>query len=394
LQWRTSISIAQQVVDHHDSASPTESNYYIGIMSGTSMDAIDAVMVQFHLNNSVSTVAHLSRPFPFDLKSKLIDLIQPDWTGSLQFVAGLNATLGTLYAETALALIEQSNIPKSKVKAIGNHGQTICHQPDAQPHFSWQLGDANRIAELTGITTIADFRNRDIAAGGEGAPLVPAFHHAVFSHPEKTRIILNIGGIANISLLSSHHDTLGFDTGPGNSLMDAWCLKKQGKSYDENGDWAAQGKVIPALLQQLMSEPYFKRIYPKSTGKEYFNLSWLDSFLTDESNPEDVQATLLEVTALSITEGIKLAARTKGVTVSEIYICGGGVKNIALIQRLRKLLKPVTVEKTDVLGVGADWVESIAFAWLARQTLLGLPSNLPSVTGAVSPRVLGATYPG
>jgi len=381
-------------VAKHPSVSHTESDYYIGIMSGTSMDAIDAVMVQFEPSGAVSTFAHLSKPFPVDLKSSLIDLIQPDWSGPLRFVAGLNADLGTLYAEIALALIKQSEIPKAAIKAIGNHGQTICHQPDAQPHFSWQLGDANRIAELTGITTIADFRNRDIAAGGEGAPLVPAFHQAVFSHPKNTRIILNIGGIANISLLSPNHDTLGFDTGPGNSLMDAWCLENQGKSYDENGGWAAQGKVIPSLLDQLMSEPYFKREHPKSTGKEYFNLLWLRGFLTGEENPEDVQATLLEVTALSITEGVKLAARSTRLNIDEVYICGGGGKNILLVQRLKQLLKPATVEKTNTLGVDADWVESIAFAWLARQTLLGLPGNLPTATGASGSRVLGAIHPG
>ena len=357
------------------------------------MDAIDAVIVQFDAAGSPNTIAHFSKPFPNELKSDLVDLIQPDWSGSLRHIAELNVKLGTLYAETAISLIDHSNIQKKRIKAIGNHGQTICHQPDALPHFSWQLGDANRIAELTGITTIADFRNRDIAAGGEGAPLVPAFHQAVFSHPEKTRIVLNIGGIANISLLSPHHHTLGFDTGPGNSLMDAWCLEKQGKPFDNNGDWAAQGKVIPSLLDQLMSEPYFKRSYPKSTGKEYFNLQWLSTYLTDSMKPADVQATLLEVTALSIVEGIKLASLSTGLTIDEIYVCGGGGKNSLLMQRLTQLLSPATVDKTDGLGVDADWVESIAFAWLARQTTLGLPGNLPSATGASGPRVLGAIYP-
>ncbi len=362
-------------------------------MSGTSMDAIDAVIVEFDETGSPNTIAHLSKSFPQRLKSDLVALIQPDWSGSLRHIAELNAELGSLYAETVIALLEKSKITKKSIRAIGNHGQTICHQPDKLPHFSWQLGDANRIAELTGITTIADFRGRDIAAKGEGAPLVPAFHQAIFSHPEKTRVVLNIGGIANISLLSPWHETLGFDTGPGNALMDAWCLEEQGKSFDDNGGWASKGKVLPSLLNQLMSDPYFKRTYPKSTGKEHFNLYWLRKYLTGNMKPVDIQATLLEVTALSITEGIQLASRLTELDIDEVYICGGGGKNTALIQRLSESLKPATVKKTDALGVSADWVESIAFAWLARQNVLGLPGNLPSATGASGPRVLGALYP-
>lgn len=362
-------------------------------MSGTSMDGIDAVLVQFYTDGTQNTVSCLSNPFPSMLKSELTDLIHPDWSGTLRYIASLNARLGTLYAETAEALIQQSGISKNQIRAIGNHGQTIWHQPDDEPHFSWQLGDANRIAELTGVTTIADFRNRDIAAGGEGAPLVPAFHQAVFSHSQKTRIILNIGGIANISLLSPNHDTLGFDTGPGNSLLDAWCLENQNLPFDKDGAWAAQGKVIPTLLAQLMSEPYFERPHPKSTGKELFNLMWLRPCLTPEMNPADIQATLSEVTATSIAIGVQLASKSTGQTIDEVYICGGGSKNLHLMQRLEQILAPATVAKTDVLGVDADWVEAIAFAWLARQTLLGLPGNLPSATGASDYRVLGSIYP-
>ena len=359
-------------------------------MSGTSMDAVDAVMVLLD-GNTPRTIASLSKPFPPKLKADLGALIRPQWTGSLRSIASLNAQLGTIYAEIAASLIQKSGIPKSQIHAIGNHGQTIWHQPNEMPHFSWQLGDANRIAELTGVTTIADFRNRDIAAGGEGAPLVPAFHQSVFSHSGKKRVIVNIGGIANISVLSSDHETIGFDTGPGNSLLDAWCWRGLHKPFDKNGDWAAQGKIIPTLLNQLMLDPYFKRSYPKSTGKEHFNLEWLSPCLTDEMKPEDVQATLVEVTALSIAEGIKLAAAE--LTIDEVYVCGGGSKNLHLMQRLNHILSPATVAKTDSLGIDADWVEAIAFAWLARQTLLGLPGNLPSATGASGLRVLGAIYP-
>jgi len=372
---------------------PIDNGYYIGIMSGTSMDGVDAALVRFGTNGIQNTASYLSIPFPTDLKLELTGLIHPDWSGTLRYIASLNARLGTLYAETAESLIQKSGIPKNQICAIGNHGQTIWHQPDDEPHFSWQLGDANRISELTGITTIADFRNRDIAAGGEGAPLVPAFHQAVFSHTQQTRIILNIGGIANISLLSPNQDTLGFDTGPGNSLLDAWCLKNQALPFDENGKWAAQGKVIPTLLDQLMSESYFERNYPKSTGKEFFNLTWLRPYLTAEMNPADIQATLLEVTAASIARGVQLASDSTGQSIDEVYICGGGSKNLHLMKRLQQILSPATVKKTDILGVDADWVEAIAFAWLARQTLLGLPGNLPSATGASGYRVLGSIYP-
>ena len=374
-------------------ASTSENGYYIGIMSGTSMDAIDAVLVQFNQTGTQKSIAQHSIPFPAGLKSELSKLVQPNWSGSLSYIANLNSKLGLAYSEVSLSLIKKSGIPKDKIQAIGNHGQTIWHQPDLEPHFSWQLGDANRIAELTGITTVADFRNRDIAAGGEGAPLVPAFHQAIFSSLDKNRVILNIGGIANISLLSPNHDTIGFDTGPGNSLLDAWCLENQSLPFDKDGAWGATGSVIPSLLIQLMQDPYFERGYPKSTGKEHFNLQWLKPHLTSSMRPADIQATLLEVTAISISQGIKLAATSTRLDIDEIFVCGGGSKNPYLMKRLAQLMDAATVAKTDVLGVDADWVEAIAFAWLARQTLLGLPGNLPSATGASGYRVLGAIYP-
>ena len=352
------------------------------------MDAIDAVLVRFS-DQALETCATYSHPFPEAIRAQLRECIHPNWVGSLKEVASLNATLGTLYADTASTLIAQANIPKTQIQAIGNHGQTIWHQPDLEPSFSWQLGDANRIAEATGITTIADFRNRDIAAGGEGAPLVPAFHEAVFATPEHCRVVANIGGISNISILSPKQATVGFDTGPGNGLMDAWCLQEQALPYDHNGQWATQGQCIPALITQLLQDPYFARPYPKSTGKEYFNLAWLVPMLDDTMSAADIQATLLELTAQSLAQSILRAAPD----VDEVFICGGGAKNTALLKRLAVLMGDVPINNTDVLGIKADWVEATAFAWLARQTLKGLPGNLPSATGAAGPRVLGAIYP-
>ena len=352
------------------------------------MDAIDAVLVRFYTDNRLETVESYSTPFPDTVRSTLQKLIKPNWTGSLKEIANLNATLGAIYADTAQSLIEKSGLSKDDIHAIGNHGQTVWHQPDIEPRFSWQLGDANQIAEVTGVTTIADFRNRDIAAGGEGAPLVPAFHQSAFATPDKCRVVVNIGGLSNISVLSPLKQTIGFDTGPGNGLMDAWCLQEQSLPYDQNGEWAASGCCNSALLEKLLQDLYFSRPYPKSTGKEYFNLEWLNTHLNDDITPQDVQATLLELTAVSIQQSIIDAASD----VDEVFICGGGAKNIALMNRLNTLMGNVSVDKTDVLGIDADWVEAIAFAWLARQTLKGLPGNLPSATGASGFRVLGAIY--
>ena len=353
------------------------------------MDAIDAVLVRFETDNSLETTETFSTPFPQAIRQTLQALIKPDWTGSLKEIANLNATLGALYAQTAQALIEKSNITKDQIIAIGNHGQTVWHQPDIEPRFSWQLGDANQIAEITGVTTVADFRNRDIAAGGEGAPLVPAFHQSMFASPHTCRVVVNIGGISNISVLSPHKATIGFDTGPGNGLMDAWCSQEKSLPYDQNGEWASSGQCDPVLLEKLLQDPYFSRPYPKSTGKEYFNLKWLERHLDSDTTVQDVQATLLELTAFSIHQSIMEASSG----VEEVYICGGGAKNTALLHRLQALMRSVTVAKTDTLGIDADWVEAIAFAWLARQTMKGLPGNLPSATGADDYRVLGAIYP-
>jgi anhydro-N-acetylmuramic acid kinase len=279
------------------------------------------------------------------------------------------------------------------VKAIGSHGLTVRHQASGAYPFSLQIGDPNRIAHITGITTVADFRRRDVAAGGQGAPLVPVFHAAAFRSAEENRVVLNLGGIANITVLPADpaSPVIGFDAGPGNGLLDFWMQRHKGQNYDTGGAWAARGRVIPDLLRALRDEPYFSLPPPKSTGKELFNPSWLGGKIRDfaATEPVDVQATLAELTALSVAEAIgQYASETR-----RLLVCGGGTHNADLLGRLR-LLVGCPVESTEKFGIAPDWVEAMAFAWLARQTLLGQPGNLMEVTGANTPVVLGGIYPG
>ena len=272
------------------------------------------------------------------------------------------------------------------MRAIGCHGQTIRHRPEHG--YTVQLGNAALLAELTGITVISDFRSRDIAAGGQGAPLVPAFHDKVLRHSGIHRVIVNIGGISNLTDLPPNLPTTGFDCGPGNLLMDAWCMQHLGKSFDENGAWAATGKVLPALLKQMLNEPFFDLPPPRSSGRDLFNMTWLQDKLQGDERAEDVQATLLELTCRTIAQAIQqYCAGAK-----EIYLCGGGAHNQTLHNRLAALLQGA-VQTTNVLGVDGDYLEAIAFAWLAQQTLHGQAANLPLVTGAKHPCVLGAIYP-
>ncbi len=369
-----------------------EPYYYIGLMSGTSMDGVDAVLVEFKENNTLNLIKTLSHPIPKKLRTRLINTLDPNWKGSLSNFGTLHQELGKLFANATTQLLLQTNLDKNQIHAIGSHGQTLWHQPDGEYPFSLQLGDANLIAELTGIKTVADFRNRDIAAGGQGAPLVPAFHQAIFSSTDKFRVILNIGGIANITilpaLLSEKTSVSGFDTGPGNALSDAWIKYIKKKNYDHNGDWANTGKIHPEILSLLLSEPYFSRSTPKSTGKELFNLNWLKNRLgnmLDKVNAEDIQATLCELTAKTISDNIPKEC-------DELYICGGGIHNQFLIKCLQKHLPKITCLSTQILGIDPDWVEATAFAWLAKQTINEKPGNLPAVTGATGKRVLGAIY--
>jgi anhydro-N-acetylmuramic acid kinase len=287
-------------------------------------------------------------------------------------------------------LLAEAGCQPAEIIAIGSHGQTIRHIPEGEYRTSFQIGDPNLIAELTGITTVADFRRRDMAAGGQGAPLVPAFHNQVFRASGINRVILNIGGIANITILPGDEEdpVSGFDTGPGNGLMDAWIFKHQGKQFDLNGEWAASGRVRPDLMDQMLADPYFSQAAPKSTGKEYFHLDWLKKHLPKKAKAEDIQASLCELTAMTISQAIQQTAPA----TDEIYVCGGGAHNPHLIQRLNELHKPVNVTSTSELGLSPDWVEATCFAWLAKQTLHQQAANLPSVTGARHNVVLGGIY--
>lgn len=367
--------------------SPTE--LYIGLMSGTSLDGIDAGLVDFSRGHAELLAFHY-QAFPDELRNQIHCLSQPDAAVYLNDLGALDAQLGQLFAEASLNLLGKADIPASEVKAIGSHGQTVYHAPQGPYGFSLQIGDPNRIAQTTGIATISDFRRRDIAAGGQGAPLVPAFHQALFSVPGKTVTVLNIGGIANISVLNDQK-VIGFDTGPGNTLMDYWCLTNNGHSYDANGDWAQTGQVQPVLLQQLLDDPYFRLAPPKSTGKEYFSPAWLDSKLSGfrDCPAADIQTTLCKLSADSIANAILAHAPHS----EKVLVCGGGVHNRQLMDMLHHNL-PLPVVSTAEYGVNPDHVEAMAFAWLARQTLNGLTGNLCSVTGASTPVILGGIYPG
>ena len=360
--------------------------YYVGIMSGTSLDGIDAVLTDFN-SQPPSLLNTFYQPYDKNLRRQILDLHQSG-NNELHLAAMLSNKLAHCYAETVISLLNKHKIKSQSVTAIGCHGQTVRHYPQSETGYSIQLGNASLLAELTGITVVADFRSRDIAAGGQGAPLVPGFHQLLFQDPEINRVIVNIGGISNITSLASNTKVVGFDCGPGNLLMDSWCQRHLGATYDENGTWAESGKTISELLEKLMSLKFFSIPPPKSTGREMFNLSWLENYLSGNENPEDVQATLLQLTSTAITDAIL----TWFPDTTEIYLCGGGARNIALTSKIQISLPGKKVAPTDALGTNADWLEAFAFAWLAKQAIRGVPSNLPSVTGAKGERILGAIY--
>jgi anhydro-N-acetylmuramic acid kinase len=367
---------------------------YLGLMSGTSLDAVDAVLVEF--TGKGPQLQHaLSHPLPEALRTALLALCQPG-DNEIERLGQADSWLGEVFAEAANRLLQEAQITPAAVRAIGNHGQTVRHHPDREHGFSLQIGDPNRIAELTGITTVADFRRRDLAAGGQGAPLVPAFHNAVFRSTQQLRVILNIGGMANISVLPRDADepVTGFDTGPGNVLMDAWIQHQRQQAFDRDGRWAAKGRVDERLLESLLGIDYFRQPPPKSTGRERFNLEWLEAQLGDSNHSlaaEDVQATLCELTAASIADAIGNFVTPEGVV--EIVVCGGGARNVQLMRRLAARLPEANMLASDKLGLDAEWVEACAFAWLAQETLAGRPGNVPAVTGARRPVVLGGIYP-
>lgn len=368
----------------------THRQLYVGLMSGTSADAIDAVLVDLQARPRL--ICHHSLPLPSLIQQKVHSLSLPD-ANEIDRMGSLDRELGLLFAQAISNLLDECGVSASDIVAIGSHGQTIRHRPPGSPQgaFTLQIGDPNIIAEKTGITTIADFRRRDMAAGGQGAPLVPAFHQAIFKSSTQDRVIVNIGGMANITWLPAHGQTLGFDTGPGNVLMDYWTQKHRGKPYDANGEWAASGQINVGLLNILLADPFFTLPAPKSTGRESFNRNWLEtgmSQLAQQPQPADVQATVLEVTAVSIGNSIeRLSPNWK-----EIFICGGGAYNNQLIKRLQALLPNDIIATTSVLGVDPQWIEAMAFAWLAQQTINHRPGNLSAVTGAKREVILGGVY--
>jgi anhydro-N-acetylmuramic acid kinase len=363
--------------------------HYIGLMSGTSVDGIDAALVSIPLNGQLTLLASHQHPFPAALRDAIQALMQPG-QNEIERAGELDVQLGRLFAEAVHALLAKCSVNASSIRAIGSHGQTIRHRPRAAYPFSRQIGNPSVVAEETGITTVADFRARDLAAGGQGAPLVPAFHQWFFRKPGINRAIVNIGGIANITWLPAAESSavLGFDTGPGNTLLDQWIARHRNEPYDRDGDWAASGRVQNDLLARLMADDYFAKAPPKSTGREYFNLAWLEQQFVGQLAPEAIQATLAELTAASIAQGIKSLPEK----IDEIYICGGGHHNRHLLARLRALFSGMPVASTETIGLDPDWVEAAAFAWLAHQTLAGHAGNLPSVTGARHPVLLGGIY--
>lgn len=362
------------------------SHYYIGLLSGTSMDGVDTAIVDFS-ENRPKLVAYHAEPIPESLREKTRLLCVPG-DNEINRLGAADVEWGNLFATATQNLLRHAEIPAQEIIAIGSHGQTIRHKPTDATPFTLQIGDPNVIAALTQITTIADFRRMDMALGGQGAPLAPAFHRSLFQNNHHDTMVINIGGIANITYLPAHLEKkmIGFDTGPGNTLMDAWCRRHQNKSFDENGAWAMKGQVNEALLNRLLSDIYFTQTYPKSTGPEYFHLDWVNSTIS----PADTQRTLLELTARTVADEIKKLASTSH---CEVLLCGGGAHNQALVSRLKLLLgKSFSVKLTDDFGLSSDWLEAMLFAWLAKMRLENKKLSLKNITGSTEPLLLGGIY--
>ena len=383
-----------------DPAQPARGSLYLGLISGTSADGIDAALVRFDSNDAHARCELVrGRTYRWDagLRARLIALGQGGDCNSLDELGTLDVQIAQAFAGAALQLLEDVGIEAAQVRALGSHGQTVRHRPagaafDGRWPFTMQLGDGNVIAERTGIATVADFRRRDVAAGGHGAPLLPALHAALLRAQDETRAVLNLGGIANLTLLPPRVATMpvrGFDTGPANALLDAWCERHLGTAFDADGAFAASGSVDEALLARLLAQPWFSWPPPKSSGREQFHLDWAAAQLRGGEPAQDVQATLLELTAASVAD----ALRATQPDTQRLLVCGGGVHNPVLLRRIAARLPEVQVESTAVHGVDPDFVEAMGFAWLAREALACRPGNLPEVTGARGPRVLGALYP-
>ena len=393
------------------------SERYIGLMSGTSLDGVDAVLVDFakkdtsqasspglqapkhdapsvNANSSLNlkVLAHVALPFTQDLKQTLLALNAPADNEIHRSALAANA-LTAVYAQAVQSLLDATQLKATQIRAIGAHGQTVRHQPGAHDGIGYttQLNNPSLLAERTDISVVADFRSRDIAAGGQGAPLVPVFHQGVFAQPHETVGVLNIGGIANLSVLHANGEVIGFDCGPGNALMDHWCMQHRGLAYDDDGQWARAGQVHGPLLQAMLSEPFLQQAPPKSTGRDLFHVQWLTSHLTNLANfsAVDVQSTLTELTALACANDVLRHAHS----AKELIVCGGGALNGFLMERLQAALPNCKVLSSADRGMPPLQVEATAFAWLARQTVLGLTGNAPKVTGAKGARILGGIFP-
>jgi len=371
---------------------PNAPELYIGLMSGTSIDSIDAILADFS-QTTPTIIAHRETEISAALRAEILALSTPG-EDHVDRLGHCDTALGKLFAQATNDLLAQTDTTHDQVRAIGSHGQTIRHrppQPNTENPFTLQIGDPNIIVATTNITTIADFRRRDVALGGQGAPLVPAFHEDAFQSTTNDRAVLNIGGISNVTWIPASGEAYGFDTGPGNMLMDSWCQKHQQRPYDDNGIWAASGNVQLELLKRLLGHPFLAKTAPKSTGREDFNIDWLEQVITSVSNNlsiQDVQATLLEFTARTAADAIKNLDSNK----KEIYVCGGGAFNGRLMKRLQEQLSNDQVATTSALGVDPKYVEGLAFAWLAKRTLQKLAGNMPRTTGASKETILGGVY--
>lgn len=356
----------------------------IGLMSGTSMDGIDAALVDVDTN----TLLHgLTRPYGDRAKRSLQALLKEPYT-TAPALSQLNTLLGREFSSAVHQLLAVTGTASKEVVAIGSHGQTICHDATAEIPYTLQLGCAHTIAELTGITVVADFRTRDLVLGGHGAPFAPLYHQAVFAERSLPMAIVNIGGIANVTLLTEHNGIRGYDTGPGNCLMDAWIQKHRGLAFDTNGQWAATGMVNHSLLERMLADSSFTRPPPKSLGKEYFSLEWLSNYLPETMLVEDVQATLIALTSTSIVDAIKKSEEP----LSQVAMCGGGVHNTHLMQSIAQALPGIDVVSTKQWGIDPDYMEAMMFAWLADKALLQQPVNMQPITGARTAAILGVIY--
>lgn len=356
---------------------------YIGLMSGTSMDGIDAALVDMP---SHRLEYGITRPYSEEVKAKLQQLLHGE-SLSLAMVCELNTLIGREFALAVQELLHAAKTSRESIKAIGSHGQTVCHDTSGRIPYTLQLGCAHTIAQCTQITTVADFRTRDLINGGQGAPFAPLYHQELFKNAQRPQAVVNVGGIANVSFIRPQANTEGWDIGPGNCLMDAWIEKHQGKSFDKDGLWARQGELIPPLLEVLLNDPFFSLAPPKSIGKEYFSLSWLQTHLKDSYKAQDVQATLLHLTANSIANTMAFEA-----DLERLYLCGGGTHNGFLRERLALLLPSVSVKSTEEAGLNPDYLEAMMFAWLASQSINQIPVDLSSITGSKGPQILGAVF--